>query len=137
MEQRPDPTAIILIVEDHEPTMMAVQQLVSTAFPRCRILSAGSGEDALDLCASDTPHVVVMDIALPGIDGIEATRRIRALLPGTSVLMHSSHDLQIYREGAAAAGARGFVAKNRTFVDLVPAIAGLLPAGFARSGGGR
>ena len=125
----------ILIVEDHAPTLMAVQQLVSAAFPGYRILAAESGEQALELCASNSPHLVVMDIALPGIDGIEATRRIRALLPDTSVVMHSSHDMQIDRDGSAAAGAGAFVTKNRTFVDLVPAMAGLFAAASSRSGG--
>jgi len=124
----------ILIVEDHSPTLKAVQALLSAAFPVCRLLAADSGERALELCASDTPQVVVMDIALPGIDGIEATRRIKSLLPDTCVVMHSSYDLDIYRDAAAAAGAGAFVAKSRTFSDLVPAITALLPPGFTRSG---
>jgi DNA-binding NarL/FixJ family response regulator len=129
--------ATILIVEDHTPTLTAVQALLSAAFPACRLLAADSGERALELCTSDTPQVVVMDIALPGIDGIEATRRSKSLLPDTRVVMHSSHDLDIYRDAAAAAGASAFVAKSRTFSDLVPAITALLSPAPLGIGGGR
>ena len=124
---KPSQVATILIVEDHPPMLAAVRALLSAAFPACRILAAESAEQALDLCASDAPCVVVMDIVLPGIDGIEATRRIKARLPDTAVVMHSSHDRAMYRDAAAAAGASAFVSKHRTFSDLVPAIAGLLP----------
>ena len=125
----------IMIVEDHPPTLAAVLALVSAAFPDCRVLGAESAEAALELCAGYAPQVVIMDIALPGIDGIEATRRVKALLPDTCVVVHSSHDMQVFRDGAADAGASAFVTKSRTFTDLVPAIAGLLPPSPSAGGG--
>jgi DNA-binding NarL/FixJ family response regulator len=135
MKQQNAIALAILIVEDHPPTLKIVQELLSAAFPGCRLLAAGSAEQALELCAQTPPQVAIMDIALPGMDGIEATRRIKSLLPDTQILIHSSHDMQIYRDGSAAAGASGFVTKNRTFDDLVPAISALLPPAFPRSGG--
>lgn len=129
--------ATILIVEDHPTVLRAVRVLLSAAFPACRILTAESAEQALDLCASDAPCVVVMDVGLPGIDGIEATRRIKARLPGTALVTHSSYDMATYRDAAAAAGASAFVPKHKTFSELVPAITKLLPAALHAPAGGR
>jgi DNA-binding NarL/FixJ family response regulator len=116
----------VLIVEDHAPTLKMVRQLLSGACPACHLVGAESAEQALEQCASLSPHVVVMDISLPGVDGIEATRRLKALLADTRVVMHSSHDEPIYRDAATLAGASAFVAKSRTFSDLAPAVRALL-----------
>lgn len=136
MEDQEQFVATILIVEDHLATLAALRELLSTAFPGCRVLAAESAEQAIEICRGAPPHVVIMDIGLPGMDGIEATRRIKSILPGIPVVIHSAHDLAIYRDGSAAAGASAFVTKSRTFNDLVPAITGLLPGKFPRSGRG-
>ena len=134
---KPRVAVTILIVEDHPTMLRAVRAHVSAVFPACRVLAAESGERALDLCASDAPCVVVMDIGLPGINGIEATRRIKERLPDTAVVMHSSNDTAMFRDAAAAAGASAFVSKNKTFSELVPAISGLLAPVLRAPAGGR
>lgn len=119
----------ILVVEDHPATLAALLELLEAAFPECALLAAEGGERALELCSAAVPDVVIMDIALPGMSGIEATLRIKALLPGTRVVMHSSYDMRVYREGAAAAGACAFVRKSKVGSELVPVVASLLSAG--------
>ena len=101
--------------------------LVSTGFPRCRLLAAGCAEEALSLCGSERPDLIVLDITLPGMDGFEAIRRIKQSWPQTVVVMHSSSDMPVYRDASLAAGAAAFVGKGRNSRQLVPIIAGLLP----------
>ena len=121
--------ATIMVVEDHPPTLAALVALLDATFPECRLLAVEGAEQALHLCAGAAPHVVIMDIALPGMSGIEATRRIKAAWPDTRVVMHSSYDMRVYRDGAAAAGASAFVRKGKAVSELVPVVAGLLAAG--------
>lgn len=116
----------ILLVEDHAGTRLAVMELLRSAFACCRLLAADSAEAALPLCAAEAPAIVVMDISLPGINGIDATRLIRQAHPGTQVIMHSSSDQPIYREESLAAGAAAFVGKGRSGGELVAAIDALL-----------
>ncbi|MEO8005850.1 MAG: response regulator transcription factor [Betaproteobacteria bacterium] len=117
----------ILVVEDHPGTRALVVALLRSAFPGCQLLEADSAEKALPLFEVKAPKLVVMDIALPGMNGIEATQRIKASHPDTLVVMHSSSDLPIYREEATAVGASAFVGKGRTSGGLIPVIADLLP----------
>jgi DNA-binding NarL/FixJ family response regulator len=119
----------IMVVEDHPPTLAALLELLEAAFPECAVLGAEGAERALDLCAAAAPDVVIMDIALSGMSGIEATLRIKAVLPDTRVVMHSSYDMRVYREGAAAAGASAFVRKGKVGGELVPVVADLLAVG--------
>ncbi len=125
--QRPGTDSGILIVDDHRATVDLLLYLLNRAFPERAMRSAGSAEEALDLCRTTLPRLVIMDIGLPGASGIEAARQIKALSPAVAVVMHSSHDHAVYREQCATLGAEAFVSKSRTHADLIPAIARLLP----------
>lgn len=128
MEKRPNSSGGILIVDDHRPTVLLLLDMLANAFPTQVMLTACSAEEALAMCQANAPLVVVMDIGLPGTNGIDATREIKALSSAVGVVMHSNYDLAIYRERCTAVGADAFVSKARTHGELVPAIASLLAA---------
>lgn len=122
------PRATILIVDDHPAVRAAVMALLDGAFPECRLLVAESAEIALALCATAAPHIVIMDISLPHMNGIDGAKHICAQFPATRVVMHSNSDMQIFRDASAAAGACAFVGKGRTSSELIAVIAELLAA---------
>jgi DNA-binding NarL/FixJ family response regulator len=123
-----DPAVTLLVVDDHAGVRQTILALVSTQFPHFRLLEADCAEDALILCGTEQPDLVVLDITLPGMDGFEATRRIKESWPRTVIVMHSSSDMPVYRDASLAAGAAAFVGKGRNSRTLVPIIASLLPA---------
>jgi DNA-binding NarL/FixJ family response regulator len=118
----------LLVVDDHAGVRQTVVTLVASEFPHWRLLEADCAEDALTLCDAEQPDLIVLDIKLPGMDGFEATRRIKEAWPQTLVVMHSSNDMPIYRDASMAAGAVAFVGKGRNSRSLVPLLASLLAA---------
>ena len=68
----------ILIVEDHDDVRRALRDWLELEFPRCRVIEAASGEEAVALIRIESPCLVVMDIRLPGMNGIETTRQIKS-----------------------------------------------------------
>jgi len=117
---------LILIVEDHSAVRAALNDWLTSAFAECRVASAASGEEALTLAAANPPDVVVMDVSLPQMSGIEAARRLRTLIPAARVLMLSIYEAQQYRMESERAGASAYVAKRTMHLDLVPALRRLL-----------
>jgi DNA-binding NarL/FixJ family response regulator len=83
---------------------------------------AGDGEESVKLAKQLHPQVVVMDCALPGMNGLEATRQIIESSPATSVLMLSMHSESTWVRQAIEAGAKGYVLKNAMDLELGPAI---------------
>ncbi len=121
--------ATILIVEDHEDVRKAMRDWLEVEFPQCRVIEAASGEQAIALARSESPRLVVMDIRLPGINGIETARQIKAALPLAQIVMLTIHAGEIYRADARAAGASAYVTKQRMHSELVPTLAALLANG--------
>ncbi len=115
----------ILIADDHASFRAGLEALLGTIAGFEVVGHAGSGEDAVERAAADQPDVVVMDLNMPGIDGIEATRRIVATSPHVAVLVLSMYEADDQVFGALKAGARGYVLKGADRAELVRAIRGV------------
>lgn len=107
----------VLIVDDQPPFRMVARTVVGLIAGWTVTAEAETGEDALALAAATHPEVVLMDINLPGINGIEATRRLLALAPGTTVVLLSSYAVEDLPADAAHCGAAAYLPKE----NLTPA----------------
>lgn len=116
----------ILIVEDHDKVRQALRKLLEVKFSQYKVIEAHSGEEAITLTFAEDPQLIIMDITLPGMSGIEATRRIRATLPSSPVVMFTIHEDDIYRKEAKEAGAIAYVAKHALQSELLPQLSALL-----------
>jgi two-component system invasion response regulator UvrY len=117
----------ILIVEDHDAVRGLLREWLETVFPQCQVLSAASGEEAVVMAQANAPRLVVMDIGLPQMSGIEATRCIKVQVPSAQVVMLTIHEDDAYRTDAQAVGASAFVPKRRMQTKLIPTLMALLP----------
>ncbi|MEC5183480.1 MULTISPECIES: response regulator [Cryobacterium] len=112
----------VLLVDDQQLVRYGFS-LVLEAEPTLIVVGeAGDGEAAVDAAVRLRPDVVLMDVRMPGIGGIEATRRITSLVPDTRVLVLTTFDLDEYAFGGLQAGASGFLLKDTRPADLVAAI---------------
>ena len=101
----------ILVVEDFHLLRVSVVQWLKFRFPGCIVHGVGSGEEGLVHVRTFPPDIVLMDIDLPGINGLEATQRIRLESPETAVVMLTMHDTPNHRLAASNAGAVAYVPK--------------------------
>jgi len=112
----------ILLVEDHKATRDEMRALIECQPDMIVAAEAETGEDALDKALDTCPDVVVMDILLPGMNGIETTRKIIAKQPGMKVLALSNHFGATLVQAILSAGGLGYVRKNRALEELIPAL---------------
>lgn len=107
----------------------ALSDFVRQAIPECTTLEAADGAGALRSCIEHRPDLVLMDIHLPDASGIELTGRIKAALPAIVVIFVSYLSNMIHVEEALAAGAFGYVVKDKISTELLPLIERALGGG--------
>ncbi|MDF2579386.1 MAG: DNA-binding response regulator [Microbacterium sp.] len=112
----------VLIVDDQQLIRLGFRMVLDAAEGIEVVGEADDGAAALRAVASSSPDVVLMDVRMPGVDGIEATARIRAEYPGVAVLVLTTFDLDEYAFGALRAGAGGFLLKDARRDELVAAV---------------
>jgi DNA-binding NarL/FixJ family response regulator len=120
--------ANVLVVEDNFTIRKALVEWLVAVFPAFHFIEAESGEEALRQMDESRPALVLMDITLPRMNGIEATRQIKARAAATRVVMLTVHEDQEYQVDSLRAGADGFVSKSHIFKDLLPVVRKLLEA---------
>lgn len=112
----------VLIVDDHEVVRRGVRSLLETRPDMQVIGEAGDGLDGVLQAKTLKPDVVVMDVSMPKMNGLEATREIRRLLPDTKVLILSQHEIGEMVRQALIAGAHGYVVKSAISNQLLTAL---------------
>ncbi|MBM3126073.1 MAG: response regulator transcription factor [Chloroflexi bacterium] len=112
----------LLLVDDHAVVRSGLRMLLENEQDLVILGEANTGEQALKMTAALDPHIVIMDISLPDISGIEVTRLIRQAHPGTAVVALTIHEDQQYFFEMLQAGASAYVPKRAAPDDLINAI---------------
>ncbi|MGB1800942.1 MAG: response regulator [Gammaproteobacteria bacterium] len=112
----------VMLVDDHAVVRAGYQMLLKNSSDLEVIAEAGSGEEAYRLHSTHHPDVIVMDLSLPGISGLETIKRINARDSKTKILVFSMHEETIFVEQALQAGASGYITKSSDPQLLVEAI---------------
>jgi DNA-binding NarL/FixJ family response regulator len=112
----------VLLADDHALVRRGFRKILEDDQYIRVVGEASNGVEAIEMAQQLKPKVVVMDLAMPQLDGVQATKEIVKHIPGTSVLVLSMHADDNYIRNAIDAGARGYLLKNAIDVDLVGAI---------------
>jgi NarL family two-component system response regulator LiaR len=112
----------VLLAEDHAVVREGLRELLQQESDLEVVGEAGDGEEAVSLAATLRPDVVIMDIAMPRLNGIEATKQIKAHQPTTTVLILTAYDDDQYIFALLEAGASGYLLKNVRGRELVEAV---------------
>jgi DNA-binding NarL/FixJ family response regulator len=112
----------ILIADDHPLLREALCKVFSNQKDMEIVGQASNGEEAIDLASQLKPDILVMDIMMPKLDGLEASRQIKKIAPNTAILILTAYDDDNYVLGLLEAGATGYLMKSAKGQDLVEAV---------------
>ena len=110
----------VFLVDDHEELAHVLREALESEF--CVVGVAGSGEALLVEAPKLSPQVIVLDVSLPGMSGIEAAEHVKTMMPEVKIVMLSMHSANEYVEEALKAGASGYVVKSSGVTELMHAI---------------
>jgi len=112
----------VMLVDDHAVVRMGFKMLLETSGDMRVVAEAESGEDAIKLFQEHSPDVIVMDITMPGIGGMETIERMLAKESSTKILVLSAHEDSVHPKRVLNAGAMGYLTKRSAAEELVKAI---------------
>jgi DNA-binding NarL/FixJ family response regulator len=115
----------ILLADDHAVVRQGFGRILAAQSDMEIVGEAGNGREAVEMAEKLKPEVVVMDVSMPELNGIEATRRLVKSLPYTRVLALSMHKDSVYVREILRAGARGYLLKDSSDQDLIAAVRSL------------
>jgi len=111
-----------MLVDDHELVRQGIATMLSSASDIQIVGEAKTGREALEMARTQLPDIVLMDVRMPDMDGLEATRKIKEERPRTAVIMVTMHDNPAYLRDAVRAGAAGYLLKDVSKEELVDAV---------------
>ncbi|MFH1560134.1 MAG: response regulator transcription factor [Chloroflexota bacterium] len=119
----------LLLVDDHTIVREGLRAMLSTQPAFAVVGEASSGDEAVEMVNHLNPHVVITDVRMPGMDGIELTRQIKAIRPGTAVIVLTIYESETYLLEALSAGASAYLVKDSPLMLLCHAISTAVDGG--------
>lgn len=117
---------VVLVIEDHDALRLALCEWIGKSFCRSRVRDACNVEDGLRIIDAESVDIVLMDIQLPGMNGIDGARACLQRSPRTTIVMVSNYDDTSHRAAAAQAGVTAFVPKRTIGKELSPVLRDLM-----------
>jgi DNA-binding NarL/FixJ family response regulator len=116
-----------LLVEDNAGVRLLIKAELQAEFPSIDIMEASDGREAFAHIHSSAPDLIIMDIGLPGENGLQLTRKIKDRCPNIIIIILTSHDSEYYREGAIQCRANHFLTKSCSIPDdVIPLVRSIL-----------
>jgi len=115
----------VMIVNDNEPLRKTLKDMIHHHFPDHETSEAKDGEEGVDMAIKNRPDLILMDINMPKMSGIEATRIIKSFLPSVHIVIISGNNEEKHRQDARESGASGYIVKDLIFEQLQSLLTGL------------
>ncbi len=112
----------VLLVDDHEMMRRGLRQMIEKQDDFIVAEEASNGKEAVELARETSPHIIIMDVNMPEMDGIEATQKIKTEMPDVCIIGLSLHDSSEVIENMLSAGASDYLTKNEAFESLIATI---------------